>query len=489
MIGTLRSGAFRSVAGRRPRVVIIGGGLAGLSAAEAIARSGAEAVVTVLESRRMTGGRAGSFLDPVSGQSVDYCQHVAMGCCTNLLSLLDACGLSDTLARYETLSFHHPAAPPSMLAASSWLPAPLHLLPALQSLAYLTRQQRRQIRRGTWRLMRSRTATLQSVVAVDWLRAAGQSEATIGDYWNVIITSALGESCEAVSMAAARKVFVDGFLAARGASDVLIPRPALSDLFGVRLPQVLSSLGVSIITQASVRALRLSPQAKSTERLSIELANLGDTPLEADHAILAVPWHQVQNVIDPALAARAELAVDLWGAFPNSSISGVHLWFDRPITSQPHAVLVGTLAQWLFQREAAETSSQGHYYQVVISAARSLRAMPHDEVVQRVVEELAAAFPPAATAKLLHSRVVTDPQSVFSIRPEVDAVRPLSRTALPCLHLAGDYVQTGWPATMEGAVISGRMAANGVLRKLGGVPATISDGLPRNWLSRLLIRS
>ncbi len=115
--------------------------------------------------------------------------------------------------------------------------------------------------------------------------------------------------------------------------------------------------------------------------------------------------------------------------------------------------------------------------------------MSHAEVVQRVVGELAAAFPPAAAAKLLHSRVVTDPQAVFSIRPEVDAVRPASRTALPCLHLAGDYVQTGWPATMEGAVISGRLAANGVLRKLGGTPATISDGLPRNWLSRLLIRS
>lgn len=481
-------GTFRSVAGRRPRVVIIGGGLAGLSAAEAIARSGAEAVVTVLESRRITGGRAGSFFDPISGQSVDYCQHVAMGCCTNLLSLLEACGLSDTLARYQTLSFHHPAAPTSTLTASRWWPAPLHLLPALQALTYLTPKQRRQIRRGTWRLMRSRTAALQPVVASDWLRDAGQDEATIQDYWNVIITSALGESCEAVSMAAARKVFVDGFLAARGASDVLIPRPALSELFGVRLPQVLSSLGVSIVTQAGVRSLRLSSGPKQTERLAISVDSLGDTPLEAEHAILAVPWHQVQNIVDPALAARADLAVDLWGAFPNSSISGVHLWFDRPITSQPHAVLVGTLSQWLFQREPAEASPQGHYYQVVISGAHSLRSLTHAEVVQRVVGELAAAFPPAAAAKLLHSRVVTDPQSVFSIRPEVDAVRPPSRTALPCLHLAGDYVQTGWPATMEGAVISGRMAANGVLRKLGGVPATISEGLPRNWLSRLLIR-
>ncbi len=306
------TGTFRSVAGRRPRVVIIGGGLAGLSAAEAIARSGAEAVVTVLESRRITGGRAGSFLDPLSGQSIDYCQHVAMGCCTNLLSLLDACGLADSLTRYGRLTFHHRSDPPSTVAASPWLPAPLHLLPALRSLSYLTPEQHRQIRRGTWRLMRSRPEALKSVVALDWLQRTGQAEATIRDYWNVIITSALGESCEAVSMAAARKVFVDGFLAARGASDVLIPRPSLSELFGVRLPQVLSGLGVSIVTQASVRSLRISPQAKSSDRLSIELANLGDTPLEADHAILAVPWHQVQNVVDPALAARAELAVDLW---------------------------------------------------------------------------------------------------------------------------------------------------------------------------------
>lgn len=483
-------GTFRSVAGRRPRVVIIGGGLAGLSAAEAIAHSGAQVVVTVLESRRITGGRTGSFLDPVTGQNVDYCQHVAMGCCTNLLNLLDACGLSDAFTRYDTLTFHHPNVPPSQVTASSWLPAPFHLLPALQALAYLTPKQRRQIRRGTWRLMRSKPAKLKSVVAIDWLRHAGQAEATIRDYWNVIITSALGESCEAVSMAVAQKVFVDGFLSARGASDVLIPRASLSELFGVRLPQVLSSLGVSIVTQASVRSLRLAPQSKAVERLVINVDSLGDTPLEADHTILAVPWHQVQNIVDPALAARAELAVDLWGAFPTSSISGVHLWFDRPITSQPHAVLVGTLSQWLFQREESpEPASPGHYYQVVISAARTRRSMTHDQVVQRVVAELAAAFPAAASAKLLHSRVVTDPQSVFSIRPEVDAVRPRSRTALPCLHLAGDYVQTGWPATMEGAVISGRMAANGVLRKLGGVPATISDGLPKNWLSRLLIRS
>ena len=169
------------------------------------------------------------------------------------------------------------------------------------------------------------------------------------------------------------------------------------------------------------------------------------------------------GVPHPALAARAELAIDLWSAFPSSPISGVHLWFDRPITSQPHAVLVGTLAQWLFQREATEASPQGHYYQVVISAAHPLRAMAHDEVVARVVGELATAFPPAATAKLLHSRVVTDPQLVFSIRPEVDAVRPRSRTALPCLHLAGDYVQTGWPATMEGAVVSGNIAAELIL--------------------------
>jgi uncharacterized protein with NAD-binding domain and iron-sulfur cluster len=105
-----------------------------------------------------------------------------------------------------------------------------------------------------------------------------------------------------------------------------------------------------------------------------------------------------------------------------------------------------------------------------------------------VVAELKHAFPMAAGARLQKGRVVTDPQAVYSMQPDVDAMRPNAATALPCLHLAGDFVQTGWPATMEGAVISGRMAASSLLKQLGHPPVVIDPGLRPSAFSRLLIR-
>ena len=477
---------------QRPHVVIIGAGLAGLSAAEALARAAPHVAVTLLESRRAAGGRAGSFLDPATGQSVDYCQHVAMGCCTNLLGLLQACGLSDSFLRYDRLEFHHPTAATSTFAASGWLPAPLHLLPTLAALRYLSPEQRRQVRRATWRLMRCRSESLRGDLAGDWLVAHGQDAATIRDYWNVIIASALGEACEAVSMAAVRKVFVDGFLAARGASDLWVPQRPLSELFGRDLPAAIGRLGVRLQTQAAVRAVE-EPAASAAAADPAEglggLVHFRDTQMFAQHVILAVPWHQLHRLVAPPLAARAGLAVQRWTAVPAAPISGVHLWFDRPITDRPHGVLVGTLAQWLFGRPGP-TAAHGrqHYYQVVISAAHAVRRMTSEQVVRQVVGELRQAFPAATAATLMHSRVVTDPQAVFSLNPVVEALRPAATTALPWLHLAGDFVQTGWPATMEGAVISGRQAANSVLCQLGGTPVEISQGLPRGWLSRRLIR-
>jgi uncharacterized protein with NAD-binding domain and iron-sulfur cluster len=177
-------------------------------------------------------------------------------------------------------------------------------------------------------------------------------------------------------------------------------------------------------------------------------------------------------------------------------ITGVHLWFDRPITSLRHAVLVGRLSQWLFNRgwsndvarQEAAAGEPGHYYQVVISASRSLAGRTSESVAQEVCQELAAIWPAAREARLLHSRVVTEPHAVFSTRPDFELLRPAQRTSVPGLLLAGDWTVTGWPATMEGAVRSGRLAAEGVLAQLGRPRPLLSRDLPRAWLSRLLIR-
>ncbi len=463
-----------------PRVAIIGGGLAGLSAAEALARSGRDRFqITLLEAKQSTGGRAGSFIDPASSQKVDYCQHVAMGCCTNLIGLLARCGLAESMRRYRELWFLHRDHPPSRFAPNNWLPPPLHLAPALGALKYLNRQQRRQIRRGLWRLFRSRSDELESVTAGDWLHAAGQDEATVRDFWSVIIVSALGERVELVNMAMVRKVMIDGFAVARGACDVLVPQIPLAELFGQKMTEQIRNLGVNVQPGRAVSRVRESKGGATVDTHD-------GAAYDAEHVIVAVPWHAVSKLVPQSSVAN----LDCISRIPASPITGLHLWFDREITDRPHAVLVGTLAQWVFRDPCGNrTKDSNGYYQVVISGSSAANSLGKKQLVETVLGELRHAFKSAKHATLLRSRIVTDPNSVFSIRPEVEAIRPPARTPLPWLHLAGDWIDTAWPATMEGAVIGGRMAASSVAEQSGMDPIDIDSGLPRGWLARRLIRS
>jgi squalene-associated FAD-dependent desaturase len=463
--------------------VIIGGGLAGMAAADAIIRQCPHRCeVTLVESRRQTGGRAGSFTDPESGDAIDYCQHVAMGCCTNFLGLIDRCGLTSAFRRHQQLRFFHPDHPPSCFAPARFLPPPLHLAGALGGLNYLNRGQQAQIRRGLWRLMRTGTDALRNTTAANWLAENGQAPATIAAFWDVILVSALGEETGVVTMAAARKVLIDGFAAARGAADILIPREPLAVLFGQRLPDALRKLGVRLLVGDGVKQV-----SDNDDGVSVELTS--GEQLTADHLISAVPWNRVGTLLGQTAAAAAIAHFDDLQRFPTSPITGLHLWFDREITSQAHAVMVGTISQWLFRDPIdSPRDSVEHYYQVVISASHQARQLPREELVDRVLVELRHAFPEARAATLLRHRIVTDPRAVFSIRPEVDAMRPPARTPLPWLHLAGDWIATGWPATMEGAVISGRMAAASVLDREGITPVDIDPGLPPSWLARWLIK-
>lgn len=449
-----------------------------MSAAEALARD-ADGLfdVTVLEAKRFTGGRAGSFSDPSHGETVDYCQHVAMGCCTNLLGLLDRCGLGDAMHRYRELEFHHPDHPPSRFAASRFLPPPLHLAGAIGKLRYLSAGQKRKIRRAVFRLMRTPTDSLASQTARDWLVQHDQDDATMRLFWDVVLVSALGEQTAAVSMAAARKVFMDGFAAARHASDVLVPKQPLSKLFGESLCDEIGKLGVQLHTGQSVTRL-IDDQSRST----VVETSRGHR-FEADHVISAVPWHAVADLA----AGIPTVSLDAYQAIAASPITGVHLWFDREITDRPHAVMVGTVAQWLFRQPFSQPSQAGHYYQVVISASREHRGKSNEQLLAQIVAELRHEFPSAKDASLLRSRVVTDPKSVFSVSPAVESLRPAARTALPWFHLAGDWIATGWPATMEGAVISGRMAAHSVLKSEGRPGITVDPGLRRGLLARLII--
>jgi squalene-associated FAD-dependent desaturase len=462
-------------------VVIIGGGLAGMAAAESLAsHSGHRTKITILEARRVTGGRAGSFADPVREETVDYCQHVAMGCCTNLLQLLQRAGLDTHLRRHESLTFAHPLTNPCKFAPSSLFPAPFHLAGAIGSMSFLDQRQRWQVRRGMARLLRTAEEDLRGQFAGQWLRRHGQADDTIEEFWGTFAVSALGEEVDRVDMSAVRKVMVDGFAAARGASDVLVPTLPLSDLFGDRLPKQIEQLGVSIRTGQAVTGVAYRGDSAVVQTSS------GET-IHADHVISTLPWFSLDKLIAdvPQLSAIRRSA-----EIPSSSITGVHLWLDREITKLPLVVLVGTVAQWLFRPpwRDGRTERGEHYYQVVISASNMWRSLSKEALVQRVMSDIRHLSEAACDAQLLHSRVVTDPHSVFSIRPDVLELRPPASTSLPWFHLAGDWIDTGWPATMEGAVISGRMAASSVAYQEGWEPIEIDPGLPRGPLARFLIR-
>ncbi|PHQ31518.1 hydroxysqualene dehydroxylase HpnE [Rhodopirellula bahusiensis] len=480
------------------RVVVIGGGIAGLSAAEALSRTGvfrrAELEVVLVDSRHNTGGRAGSFVEPTTGQSVDYCQHVAMGCCTTLLDLLERMNLLDHFQRFEDLTFYHPRHGFSRFSPSSWLPPPLHLASALSSLKHLTSKNQREIRSGLWRLMRTREAELVDVTALDWLKACGQSEDTLEKFWDVILVSALGDAPDHVSMAAARKVLIDGFAGARHASDVWVPRRPLSEIFGERFREPLARCGVGFELGHAVRGL--SWDAASGQW---DIERSGADCLKADHVIVATPWHVSRRwfpeLWDDCSGQQRREDVERADAFASSPITGLHLWLDRSLTPMPHVVMVGTLAQWFFQNPIKSSeptpTSDGVYHQVVISGRHAGSDWPKERLIAEVVRELSEAFPEAGVPQVLKSRIVMDPHAVFSVSPETQVRRPKSTTALSGLHLAGDAIATGWPATMEGAAISGQMAAKSVLDSVlvgGGEQVAFSEELKRGWLARRLIR-
>jgi hypothetical protein len=452
-----------------PRTVVVGGGLAGLAAAAALADAGLP--VTVVESRRRVGGRAASFEDPLGGL-VDACQHVAMGCCTNFLDLCRRAGLEDALRRDRTLWFIDPDGTRAACTPSRTLPAPLHLVPLLLGMRHFSLRERWALARGMLRLAWRGAADGDSrQTALDWLQQAGQPERVIRLFWQPVLESALGESIDLVSLSAARKVAVDGFLAHREAADLLVPTVPLGVLFGERLAGWLAARGVEIRTGSTATAVERDLAGR------VAAVRCGDERFACAALVVALPWRQAARLL-PDLVPGADERL------AGSPITAVHLWFDRDVVDVPHAVLVGRVSQWVFRAEDAAATAG--YCQVVISASRGLLGGDRERLVETVVAELRAVFPRAREARLLQSKIVTDPTAVLSVRPGVEAVRPPARTTVPNLFLAGDWTATGWPSTMEGAVRSGRLAAFAAAQSLGHAAAPLVADLPKNPLVRLL---
>ncbi|VTS02178.1 squalene-associated fad-dependent desaturase : Squalene-associated FAD-dependent desaturase OS=Singulisphaera acidiphila (strain ATCC BAA-1392 / DSM 18658 / VKM B-2454 / MOB10) GN=Sinac_5222 PE=4 SV=1: NAD_binding_8: Amino_oxidase [Gemmata massiliana] len=474
--------------------VVVGGGLAGLAAAAGLAQHGFQ--VTVLESRGRLGGRAGSFVDPTTGQMVDACQHVSMGCCTNLAHFLRTVGVDHLLAPQPKLYFVTPDRRASVFKADPW-PAPLHLGRALMGAHYLTPLDKLRVGYGLVRMLAEHPDADPPLLP--WLRAHRQNDRTIERFWAIVLTSALNETVDRVGLKYARKVFRDGFVRHRDGFTVHVPTVPLGRLYGDELCAWFAAHNVEVRENAGVKRLIVGeppppsplPEGKGEKELSAHVASnpagsptgspfpdrRGDggggirgielrdgSTLSADWYVLAVPFDRVADLLPEDLVAREPY----FGNVKNltaSPITSVHLWFDRATMKLPHAVLIDCLGQWVFDR--GEVAPGEFYLQVVVSAARDLKGLGRDEIQRRIVEELGRVFPPVSAAKLLRAKVVTEHTATFSAVPGIDQWRPVQASPIANLALAGDWTATGWPATMEGAVRSGYLAAEAILTRAG----------------------
>lgn len=459
-------------AGRR--VAVFGGGLAGIAAASALVQHGFQ--VTLYEARTQLGGRAGSYHDQGSDECLDNCQHVSMGCCTNLRQLCADLGIGASFEVQPQLYFVSPEGQICTFK-ESWLPAPFHLTAAFLKLPYLSFHERRKFAKAVKALATATEQELRGQRFRDWLLAHKQTETLIKRVWEVVLVSALSESLERIDAAYARKVFVDGFLANRTGWRVEIPTESLEALYSVQASTMLKVLGVQIRCQRRLKRLHIVEDQVTVAELS------GGKFVSADDFILAIPQHQLRRLFPEELAEHPTLMA--CEKMETAPISSVHFWLDRKVTELPHAVFVERFSQWMFQRTVEQQDGgDRHRYQVVISASRDLVDLTHSEVIELVMNDLRSVFPLAVEAKVMHARVITEKRAVFSVTPGIDHLRPAQQSFLENLQFAGDWTQTGWPATMEGAVRSGYLAAQNLLKKRGIDVAILAPDLPQTWLSK-----
>jgi hydroxysqualene dehydroxylase len=493
-------------------VAVVGGGLAGISAALACADAGAQ--VTLFEKRSRLGGLTWSFSH--DGLTMDNGQHVFLRCCTAYLGFLDRIGSTGDVALQDRLDVNvfRPRANsngltstdrfgtdrfgtdrfrtdrfgtnglgayghgPAQTAASAYgppdravlrrdrFPAPLHLGRSL--LGYRLLPLGARLRLGLAAVPLARLdlddPALDQQTFASWLAQHGQGEAAVSALWDLICLPTVNLPAREASLSMAAKVFQTGLLTDSGAGDIGWSRVPLGVLHGERAASALSRAGVQ---------LRLGESVIAVDRAQADQVGADSDPLfevratnekvAADGVVVALPHYCTEEVLPegvlPANVRPSRLA--------SSPIVNVHVHFDRRVTELPFIAGLGTEAQWVFDRTASSGASTGQYLAVSISAADSCIGTRPEDLVPQVVASLRALLPAARPAQVLSSFVTKEHQATFRATPGSAAHRAATRTRAPGLVLAGAWTATGWPPTMEGAVRSGVNAARAVLVATG----------------------
>jgi zeta-carotene desaturase len=458
-----------------PSVAVIGGGLAGISTACALSDAGYK--VTLFERRPFLGGRASSYEHPGTGEVVDNCQHVLLGCCTNLLDLYHRLGVEDKVRWYRRTTFIEPGGRSGAIESSS-LPAPMHSALSFASFPLLSLRDKLGIARALLTLMPSVPAD-NGEDFLAWLRRHGQTERAIERFWAPVLISSLNEELDKSSAKYAAMVIRDAFLKSAEAGAMGVPSIPLSELYGVAA-EYIRARGGQVQLRSAVESLACNDNGVTLK--------VGAEEQAFDYAISAVPFHALHRLLPPG--EQSDAICRQVSHLRTVPITGVHLWFDREITPLHHAALLDRTIQWMFQKSKilsrrAESADGGSYLELVISSSKSLLEMGRAEVIELARRELAEFFPASREATLLKATVVKEVHATFAPAPGSDEFRLHPITPWPRLFLSGDWTATGWPATMEGAVRAGYLTAEAVTRAAGdGTRFLISD-LPPRGLMRL----
>jgi zeta-carotene desaturase len=435
--------------------------------------------VQLVERRGYLGGRASSYLHPGVGEVIDNCQHVLFGCCTNLIGFYRRIGVADKIHWTQDMTMIEPGGRRSVLGPS-FLPAPLHGLPRLMAASAFTFADKVALGRAFNALMKPVPRDSMETLK-DWLIRHKQTQGTLERFWRLVIASALNAEIDEIALPYAAKVIRELFMNSAEAGSMGMSTVPLSDLYAPVRPY-LEERGGRVLLNTHVEG---ADWDDATSQWTVR-TRTGD--LMSDFVVVALPFEATEKLLLhlPPSDGAGKLAGQI-ARQEHWPICSVHLWFDREITELEHAVLLDREIHWMYNQSRLQ-GRDGNYIELVVSATRAFAALPRDEAISQALRELAEFFPKVKEAKLEKVVLVKEVRATFGVPPGIDAARPSAVSPWPNLFLAGDWVQTGWPSTMESGVRSGHLAAEAVCAAIGEPRRILDADLRPRGLMRFVGR-
>jgi squalene-associated FAD-dependent desaturase len=466
-----------SARGGSRTVTVVGGGVAGMSAACALAEAGYR--VQLVERRGYLGGRASSYLHPGVNEVIDNCQHALIGAYTNLLAFYRRIGVAEKIHWTRDYTMIEPGGRRSALGASA-LPAPLHGLPKLLSCGAFSLADKLSLARAFTAILLGSGRDSQETLGA-WLRRQQQSKGAMERFWRLVIASALNSDIDQIGVNYASMVIRGLFMDSAEAGAMGMSTVPLSELYAP-VPEFLSARDGRVLLNANVERVTWNESAR---QWTVAIRD-GETALVSDFVVIALPFEAFAKLLPllPEAEGKERLTQQV-SKHVHWPICSVHLWFDREVTDLDHAVLLDRELHWMYNQSKLQRRP-GNYIELVQSASRTFAALPREQAIAQGIAEIGEFFPEARSARVVKAALIKEVRATFGVPPGIDDARPGARSPWPNLFLAGDWVATGWPSTMESAARSGHIAADELCAISGDTRRFLAPDLRARGLMRLV---